>query len=242
VVTQCTRARGNSNEDSEEKRIRARENKGQEMLLSSRVAGTKLCFCRRWITNVMNCEPLNVQNTTKYDYSRSTEENHVSKNLVFVGRFSSLRSSLDNNYHGSYSPARQLLQDEILDNFLDSDDSLPNSAPQSQWLILTAGAMGAGKSRCVRFENHAITTIVHRNLYKKSSSSFPQNSFQSFLLRHFLCFRWLQQRDLIPPNLVEVDPDKLRYLLPEHRGFHLVCLIPSPLLTLILIFLCLKSI
>eukprot|EP01060_Flectonema_neradi_P008400 TRINITY_DN16002_c0_g1_i1.p1 TRINITY_DN16002_c0_g1~~TRINITY_DN16002_c0_g1_i1.p1 ORF type:complete len:462 (+),score=82.14 TRINITY_DN16002_c0_g1_i1:44-1429(+) len=63
-----------------------------------------------------------------------------------VGEYASVRSGLDSQYHGSYIPERQRLQDVRVKDVIGA--GVPKEHP---WLVFTAGAMGAGKSHCVRW-------------------------------------------------------------------------------------------
>lgn len=63
------------------------------------------------------------------------------------GRFRSIRKTLDYTFHKKYPIDRQILQDNIVTKFLDNRPcTLRNPS-----LILTAGAMGAGKSHVIRY-------------------------------------------------------------------------------------------
>uniref|UniRef100_A0A7S2I1W7 Zeta toxin domain-containing protein n=1 Tax=Helicotheca tamesis TaxID=374047 RepID=A0A7S2I1W7_9STRA len=133
-----------------------------------------------------------------YPLHLSTEEHHTislphhpsntqPQQQRHYGKFASIRSTLDYTYHGNYTQSRQILQDSIIESFLNTatiiDSSSPNSnhtctTPSSNpWIVFTAGAMGAGKSY----------TIKHLH----STNRFPLNSF------------------------VTVDPDDIRRHLPE---------------------------
>ena len=116
-----------------------------------------------------------------YDYSRSTEDNYAWGGVATVrralsggsgdsgldaaavdsshertasahgGRFGQLRAVvLDHSYHGRYIPERVALQDAIVELFLPPESGSPLLGP-TPWLVLTAGAMGAGKTRCARW-------------------------------------------------------------------------------------------
>lgn len=86
----------------------------------------------------------------EYDYSKSTQANYAispGEPVVNLGTFKSIRDRLDISYHGCYTPARQLLQDELIRQVVESV-----SAQQTwPWIVFTAGAMGAGKSRTVHW-------------------------------------------------------------------------------------------
>lgn len=91
----------------------------------------------------------------KYSLDESTEQNY-SQSLSsgdkgtsdFTQPFETVRRSLDYNYHCHYTYDRQLVQDDILIRLY--GDSLSSSdvdmTKQDQWIIFTAGPMGAGKS------------------------------------------------------------------------------------------------
>ena len=63
-----------------------------------------------------------------------------------VGEYADVRQNLDYTYHGSYIPNRQRLQDVRVKDVTGA--GVPKEHP---WLVFTAGAMGAGKSHCVRW-------------------------------------------------------------------------------------------
>jgi len=120
------------------------------------------------------------------DYSKSTEENYQHESLKFYGKFTSIRATIDYNYHSNYIPSRQLLQDTILSHLLgknNQSDTIVDKAgvscqkPTNPWIVFTAGAMGAGKSYTIR--------------HLGEKGRFPLDSF------------------------VMVDPDEIRRLLPE---------------------------
>ena len=96
-----------------------------------------------------------------YDYSKSTEDNW-GKSLVgdeipvFVGKYIKERRSLDYTYHKYYTPERQLLQDELMQNFFETKvhDTISNvtcDRPLENWIVFTAGPMGAGKGRTMHW-------------------------------------------------------------------------------------------
>ena len=47
----------------------------------------------------------------RYDYGQSTQRNHQQPGGASVGRFAAIRDTLDASYHGTYTEARQRLQD-----------------------------------------------------------------------------------------------------------------------------------
>lgn len=92
-----------------------------------------------------------------YNVAWSTEQNYQNSEMIFEGRYKSIRSSLDYTYHHNYSPKRQLLQDVIVTKILQKHnveitDSDGNSciSPKNPWIVFTAGAMGSGKSYTIR--------------------------------------------------------------------------------------------
>mmetsp|Transcript_31348 Transcript_31348/g.63710 ORF Transcript_31348/g.63710 Transcript_31348/m.63710 type:complete len:352 (+) Transcript_31348:276-1331(+) len=85
---------------------------------------------------------------SKYNLNKSTEQNYKSRDHSFYGPFASLRKSLDYEYHYNYTRERQCVQDEILRKMY--GDSLhtasnPSKEQGEQWIVFTAGPMGAGK-------------------------------------------------------------------------------------------------
>jgi len=117
-----------------------------------------------------------------YDFRQSTEDNYAVEccALGYVGRFDEGRGLLDHTWHAVYSAERQRFQDALVEVSLAA--SLRISRPTARpWVVFTAGAMGAGKSRTIK---------------------------------------WLSKRDLFPlKNTLVVDPDRLRYHLPEMAGY-----------------------
>ena len=116
-------------------------------------------------------------NATPYDYSKSTAEVYGAKDARPTGPFAEARKGLDYTYHTPYLESRQSIQDQIVEHFLhlgsprqDDDHSLASvtRAPESelapdcppmasldpppdQWIVFTAGPMGAGKSHTLRW-------------------------------------------------------------------------------------------
>jgi hypothetical protein len=103
-----------------------------------------------------------------FDPDRSTEENYSmaytpnDMSTDFIGKFSSLRQRLDYTYHSVYSPARQRLQDAILNCVLTRTRACRQRSGQ-QFVIFTAGVMGAGKTYTLKW-------MAQQNI-------FPINSF-----------------------------------------------------------------
>lgn len=117
-----------------------------------------------------------------YDYSKSTRDNYTSKiPRPLVGEYVHLRETMDHNYHGYYTEERQLLQDQIIKSLGTSVVEGMCPRPKELWIVFTAGGMGAGKSRAMK--------------WLSDNGYFPLSSF------------------------VRVDPDIIRYKLPEMSGY-----------------------
>ena len=99
-----------------------------------------------------------VSASDNYDYNRSTEDNYAAKDMAFVGTNAEYRSMLDYTYHSNYVPERQLFQDKLMSyfnaTFIQDDNGLVCDRPTSNWVVFTAGAMGAGKSHTLVWLNH----------------------------------------------------------------------------------------
>ncbi len=96
-----------------------------------------------------------------YNYALSTEENWAvcfidNEVPPMVGKYQRERQMMDYTYHKYYSPERQILQDKLMDLFhdtivYDTDHNLICDRPLENWLVFTAGAMGAGKGRTMHW-------------------------------------------------------------------------------------------
>lgn len=77
------------------------------------------------------------------------------KTSLLYGKYKEVRGTLDYSYHPYYTERRQLLQDEIIDYYLNtvrsSAERLSTSRLEHPKLIFSAGPMGAGKSRTLRY-------------------------------------------------------------------------------------------
>lgn len=69
---------------------------------------------------------------------------------TYRSKYQTLRDRLDPTYHDTYNKSRLMFQDNLLDQYLlqrqPSKQQPTNCHNQPQWLVATAGAMGAGKS------------------------------------------------------------------------------------------------
>eukprot|EP01038_Epipyxis_sp_PR26KG_P008310 gene8310-11242_t len=125
-----------------------------------------------------------------YDFNKDSSENYripFGEEPQFVGKYGSIRRLLDYEFHSHYLPSRQIMQDDLIQHFLDTiiHDSVHNlvcEEPLENWIVFTAGAMGAGKG-------HTLEWLVENKI-------FPLESF------------------------VNVDPDKLRSILPEMKEYN----------------------
>lgn len=93
-----------------------------------------------------------------YDFSKSTEENYRAECPVFKGKYKHHRKVLDYSYHSHYTASRQRLHDQLIDRFHATrvHDEKRNAfceAPLQNWIVFTAGPMGAGKSHTINWLN-----------------------------------------------------------------------------------------
>jgi len=99
---------------------------------------------------------------SSYDWSRSTQQNHQALGgaSMHTQQFGHIRAALDAGYHGHYSLERQAVQDRLIAGVLKGIAS--QVAP---WVIFTAGAMGVGKSRTMKWLHDSqilpLDAIVH---------------------------------------------------------------------------------
>ena len=102
-----------------------------------------------------------------YDYTLSTKDNYTLHDTsseewkpAQFGPYAETRRSLDSKYHGVYTKGRQAFQDKIIEAVVE-----PCLTQKNPWLIYTAGAMGAGKSRTIHWmwtQGHfPLDDIVH---------------------------------------------------------------------------------
>ncbi len=128
------------------------------MIIIRTLVTPRRTFCDRILFRCF-CDLQAISLPKKFDFTRSTEENYAQGTQIppsFVGQFGSIRSLLDYSYHSYYVPERQIFHDFLVRDFLASSAS-STSTEEPQWLVFTAGAMGAGKSRCVRWlQTHRI--------------------------------------------------------------------------------------
>lgn len=81
----------------------------------------------------------------------STEDNYCTEDRIFYGPYAYLRKTLDYTYHKNYKRERQVLQDAIIHDTMNTIELTDVngdvcSTPTEPFLVFTAGAMGAGKS------------------------------------------------------------------------------------------------
>jgi hypothetical protein len=84
-----------------------------------------------------------------YDFTKSTRDNYQqdpSEGAQNYGRYKHIRDHLDTAYHGTYTRARQEMQDELIRQVVG-----PHKAAQaSPWIVFTAGAMVGARARAER--------------------------------------------------------------------------------------------
>eukprot|EP01060_Flectonema_neradi_P006416 TRINITY_DN14335_c0_g1_i2.p1 TRINITY_DN14335_c0_g1~~TRINITY_DN14335_c0_g1_i2.p1 ORF type:complete len:287 (+),score=25.16 TRINITY_DN14335_c0_g1_i2:47-907(+) len=88
---------------------------------------------------------------------RSTAELYRVRHRNFYGKYAGFRRVLDYTYHNNYSRDRQALQDRVIDALIGRhvqllEDNRPSPHP---WLVFSAGAMGAGKTRTLEWMSDA---------------------------------------------------------------------------------------
>ena len=105
---------------------------------------------------------MDTSNGTAVDASSSSSTSTPDTSCLFVGKYAAQRAKMDYSYHSHYQFDRQLIHDILIDSFLDApviqdadDASLTCSKPadQSNWLVFTAGCMGAGKGHTLNWLN-----------------------------------------------------------------------------------------
>jgi predicted ABC-type ATPase len=81
-----------------------------------------------------------------FDWNKSTRDNYQAKEGSegygeYTEPYAAVRATLDHDYHGRYTLARQKEQDELIRAVLEQ-----GGAEDHPWVVFTAGAMGAGKT------------------------------------------------------------------------------------------------
>lgn len=138
------------------------------------------------------------------DYSRSTELNYCvpAEEAEFVGKYGRYRKGMDYSYHCYYKAERQLLHDEIMDKFMDTvviDGELICERPLENWLVFTAGPMGAGKGHTLNWLN--------------KNGLFP--------LRAFVRVDQDELRSMLPETseYFRLNPETAGYLTQKEAGY-----------------------
>ena len=145
--------------------------------------------------------------TATYDFSKSTEENFAIRDReepVFVGKYAKERESLDYNYHKHYNSERQLLQDTLMDRFHDTvvhdtENNTTCDTPLENWMVFTAGTMGAGKG-------HTIHWLASQGLFPLSA---------------FVRVDPDMLRELLPelPGYILQNPSTAGYMTQKEAGY-----------------------
>jgi len=94
----------------------------------------------------------------RFSVRKSTEENHTETgDTGFYGAYGNVRKKLDYSYHVHYRKERQWLHDAIIEDCMlehQHDDwshqEMTTVLPRRPWLIVMAGAHGAGKHYVIR--------------------------------------------------------------------------------------------
>ena len=91
-----------------------------------------------------------------YNYEKSSEANYRNPDAPFVGKYQHIRKQLDYSFHERYGVERQNLQDQLIERFLktkvvDRTHNLTCEVPLENWIVFTAGPMGAGKGHTIQW-------------------------------------------------------------------------------------------
>lgn len=157
-----------------------------------------------------------------YDYSRSTEDSYAItdpiieewkgrddvgeslKEQLFVGKYADERAGLDYTYHKFYNTDRQILQDSMIDLFHDTvvhdtENNTTCEVPSENWMVFTAGCMGAGKGHTIH--------------WLSSQGLFPLSAFVRVDPDDL--------RDLLPelPGYIKENPATAGYLTQKEAGY-----------------------
>jgi len=100
--------------------------------------------------------PLRATFIQPFHVQLSTEDNYCTEDPTFYGPYAYLRKTLDYSYHRNYKRERQVLQDAIISDTMNTIELRDVngdvcSTPTEPFLVFTAGAMGAGKSYTIHF-------------------------------------------------------------------------------------------
>lgn len=159
-----------------------------------------------------------------YDYSQTTEDTYAIVNPItenwkgvdevgadesikqklFVGKYADDRAGLDYSYHKFYNQDRQVLQDSMIDLFHDTvvhdtENNTTCEVPSENWMVFTAGCMGAGKG-------HTIHWLASQGL-------FPLNAFVRVDPDDL--------RDLLPelPGYIRENPSTAGNMTQKEAGY-----------------------
>lgn len=142
-----------------------------------------------------------------YDWRKSTEENYATpdhQTPEFVGKYATERGLLDYSYHKHYNKERQLLQDALMERFHDTvvhdtENNTTCDTPLENWMVFTAGTMGAGKG-------HTIHWLASQGLFPLSA---------------FVRVDPDMLRELLPelPQYILQDPATAGYMTQKEAGY-----------------------
>lgn len=179
----------------------------------------------------------------EYDYTRSTRENYQAQRGegASYGAYADIRDALDKDYHGTYTRARQAMQDELVAQLV-----APGKPYQrTPWIVFTAGAMVRPTARHGRAARrapcdatwralgraHARSALIQRCKFALTRTpSLPRACARpSRRPRGGPCWqgagkshtiRWMAQRDIFPlENIVHIDSDLFKAAFPEWPGY-----------------------
>lgn len=129
-------------------------------------------YVKPWNPEDFQRPPPQLFNITTFENAKaqSTEQYYQIDTSDFHGPYANVRSTLDYSYHSNYHPSRQILQDHIIEHYLNdivvtggNSGTHCSTKAHSPWIVFTAGAMGSGKTHTLRY--------LHEHQY------FPLESF-----------------------------------------------------------------
>ncbi|KAJ9456550.1 hypothetical protein DIPPA_22762 [Diplonema papillatum] len=85
----------------------------------------------------------------KVNASVSTADLYAASHGNFTKAFAKQRAELDYGYHSNYTFERQRLQDRIIESLIPQRKR--EESEENPWLVFSAGAMGAGKTRTLHW-------------------------------------------------------------------------------------------
>ena len=112
---------------------------------------------------------------SEYDWSKATDVNHRCveceggpQSDTYQSPFQEIRVGLDRQFHSQYSPDRERFQDSVIQSILEGNQSaacaaeIKRMADTPNWIVFSAGAMGAGKTWTVKLLHEKGRFPLHR--------------------------------------------------------------------------------